>query len=184
MRPPESFIGQPIRSLQTMLRVIAENDPSHVRIIPDGIYGPETVRAVSVFQRIHGLPVTGITDQATWEAVVGVYDPALIEQDEAQAINIILNPKQVIRKGERSPYIWLTQAMLQVLADVYKSVGQPGHSGILDDPTADSLASFQALSSLPMTGTLDKHTWKHLALQYPLAANLNIPYLGEIFINC
>ena len=26
MRPEESFIGQPVRSLQTMLRVIAEND--------------------------------------------------------------------------------------------------------------------------------------------------------------
>ena len=50
MREPESFIGQPIRSLQTMLRVIAENDPSHERIIPDGIYGPETVSAVSTFQ--------------------------------------------------------------------------------------------------------------------------------------
>ena len=42
MRPSESFLGQPIRSLQTMLRVIAENDPSHVRIVPDGIYGPES----------------------------------------------------------------------------------------------------------------------------------------------
>ena len=41
MRPPESFLNQPIRSLQTMLRVIAENNPAHERIIPDGIYGPE-----------------------------------------------------------------------------------------------------------------------------------------------
>ena len=42
MKPEESFLSQPIRSLQTMLRVIAEDDPSHVRIVPDGIYGPET----------------------------------------------------------------------------------------------------------------------------------------------
>lgn len=172
MRPPESFIGQPIRSLQTMLRVIAENDPSHVRIVPDGIYGPETTRAVSVFQRSHGLPVTGVTDQATWEAIVSIYEPALTEQTEAQALNIILNPKQVIRKGERSPYLHLIQSMLLVLSDVYKSVGQPSQSGILDEITADSLSSFQGLSGLPMTGNLDKHTWKHLVLQYPLAANL------------
>ena len=81
MRPPESFVGQPIRSLQTMLRVIAENDPTHVRLVPDGIYGPETTRAVSVFQRNHGLPVTGVTNQATWEAVVAVYEPALVAQE-------------------------------------------------------------------------------------------------------
>ena len=172
MRPPESFVGQPIRSLQTMLRVIAENDPSHVRIIPDGIYGTETVLAISVFQRKHGLPVTGVTDQPTWEAVVAVYEPALIEQDSAYPLDIILNPGQVIRKGERSPHLYLVQAMLLVLSQVYKSVGEPSQTGILDEPTADSLASFQGLSGLPMTGNLDKHTWKHLVLQYPLAANL------------
>ena len=79
MRPGESFIGQPIRSLQTMLQVIAENDSSHPPLIPDGIYGPDTVKAVSVFQRKHGLPVTGVTDLATWEAIHAVYAPALVE---------------------------------------------------------------------------------------------------------
>ena len=49
MRPVESFVGQPIRSLQTMLRVIAQNDAAHPDVIPDGIYGPETVAAVSAF---------------------------------------------------------------------------------------------------------------------------------------
>lgn len=173
MRPNESFVGQPIRSLQTMLRVIAENDPSHVSLIPDGIYGPETTRAVSVFQRNHGLPVTGVTNQATWETIVAVYNPALVEQTEAEGLFIILNTGQVIRRGECNPNLFLVQGILFVLSDVYKSVGQPTHSGILDDPTADSLASFQALSGLPMTGNLDKLTWRHLALQYPLAANLH-----------
>ena len=174
MRPPESFIGQPIRSLQTMLRVIAEDDPNHMRIIPDGIYGPETTAAVSTFQRLHGLPVTGVTDQPTWETIVAVYTPALVRRDSAQGLDIILNPGQVIRKGERNPNLYLVQAMLKVLSEIYNSVGVPGMTGLLDEPTADSLSSFQQLSGLPMTGNLDKHTWKHLALQYPLAANLHI----------
>ena len=172
MRQPESFIGQPIRSLQTMLRVIGENDPSHDRIIPDGIYGPETLAAISTFQRIHGLPQTGITDNQTWDAVVEVYEDALIEQVDALPIQVTLNPRQVIRKGERHPHLYLVQAMLTVLAEEYESIGRPSMSGILDDATEDALSSFQALSGLPMTGHLDKHTWHHLALQYPLAANL------------
>lgn len=172
MRKPESFIGQPIRSLQTMLRVIAENDPSHERIIPDGIYGPETVSAISTFQRIHGLPATGVTDNRTWDTIVEVYEEALIEQQEAQPLQVILNPRQVIRKGERHPHVYLAQAMLTVLAEAYESIGMPSSSGILDDATADSLSSFQAINGLPMTGHLDKHTWRHLVLQYPLAANL------------
>ena len=61
--------------------------------------------------------------------------------------------------------------MLAVLAERYHSVAEPSQSGILDAATADSLSSFQMLSSLPMTGQLDRVTWLHLTLQYPLAAN-------------
>ena len=172
MRPKESFIGQPIRSLQTMLRVIAEDDPTHLRIIPDGIYGPETTRAVAVFQRNHGLPVTGVTDQSTWESIVSVYEPARISADSAHPLEIILNPGQTIRKSERHPHLYLVQGMLHALADTYGSIPRPSLSGLLDEATADSLASFQQLNALPMTGNLDKHTWKHLVLQYPLAAIL------------
>lgn len=172
MRPAESFIGQPIRSLQTMLRVIAENDPSHPSLIPDGIYGPETVNAVTVFQRMHGLPATGITDQITWETIVAVYEPARIAQEEAYPVNIILNPGQIIRKGEKNANLYLVQAMLLTLAEVYGSIGSPIPNGYLDDATADALSSFQYISGLPTTGNLDKQTWKHLALQYPLASNL------------
>jgi len=157
-----------------MLRVIAEDDPSHRTLVPDGIYGPETMAAVSGFQRLHGLPVTGVTDQRTWETIVEHYEPALVRIDEAHPLNIILNPGQVIRKGERHPHIYLVQGMLAVLSDIFESIGKPGMTGLLDDATADSLASFQQLSGLPMTGNLDKHTWKHLVLQYPLAANLYI----------
>lgn len=171
MNPPESFVGQPIRSLQTMLRVLGENDPDYRTLIPDGIYGPETVKAVSTFQRRHGLPVTGVTDQDTWEAVVSRYAPALTEQDAAYPLYIVLNPGQTIRKGEGHPNLYLVQAMLNVLSALYESVSCPSITGILDDATEDSLLSFQALNNLSMTGQLDKNTWKHLALQYPLAAN-------------
>ena len=173
MRAPESFVGQPIRSLQTMLRIIAEDDPSHPNLIPDGIYGPDTVKAVTYFQRNHGLPPTGVTDLATWEAIVARYIPAQIFQQEAQPVYPILNPGQVLRKGERHPHLRVVQAMLAVLAEVYSSIPEPGLSGILDEATADAIASFQLLSTLPMTGHLDKRTWKHLALHYPLASSIS-----------
>ena len=174
MRPGPSFIAQPIRSLQTMLRVLAEDDPKHPTLIPDGIYGPETVKAVSGFQRLHGLPVTGVTDQATWEEISARYGDALIRVDEAWPVYPILGPGQVIRRGEGHPHLHLIQAMLTVLADAYDSIPYPGRTGMLDDATADSLGEFQRLNGLPMTGHLDKKTWKHLALHYPMAASLGI----------
>ena len=47
MRKPESFIGQPIRSLQTMLRVIAADENRSISVIPDGIYGQDTLSEVA-----------------------------------------------------------------------------------------------------------------------------------------
>ena len=170
MKPEESFLSQPIRSLQTMLRVLAEHDPQHETLIPDGIYGPATVSAVSKFQRIHGLPVTGVTDQNTWEQIVAEYEPALIHIDEAEPLHIILEPNEVIRRGQRHPNIYLVQAILAVLEEAYQSIGPVDHTGILDDPTYLALSNFQNMNGLPRTGHLDKRTWKALALHYPHAA--------------
>ena len=170
MRPAESFIGQPIRSLQTMLRVIAEDDPSHLRLIPDGIYGPETVAAITRFQQKQGLPVTGVTDQRTWDAIVESYTPALVRQDSAWPLYILMDPGQVIRRNERHPNIYLIQGILAALSEIYGSISPPALTGTLDEATAEALTAFQQLSGLPETGHADKITWKHLALQYPLAS--------------
>lgn len=173
MRPPESFIAQPVRSLQTMLRVIAQEDARQPSLIPDGIYGNQTMSAVMAFQRNHGLPATGVTDQATWESIHAEYEPALIRVGQAQTVEILLDPGHVIRKYDREPNVHLIQAMLQVLSEVYGSISPPGRSGILDEATSVSIESFQELSGLPQTGELDKITWKHLALHYTLASNLD-----------
>ena len=172
MRPDASFVSQPVRSLQTMLRTLAEHDPRYQTVVPDGVYSPQTMQAVSQFQRIHGLPVTGVADQNTWEEIVRHYEPALIFIDQAHPVEIILNPNEILTFGDTSPYLYVAQALLLVLTQVYGSIAVPSASGILDGPTADSLSSFQTLIGLPATGDLDKHTWKHLALHFPLAANL------------
>lgn len=170
MRPPESFVGQPIRSLQTMLRVIAESDESLPSVVPDGIYGQQTMTAISAFQRKYGIPVTGIADQNTWDHIVAVFEPALILIDEAEPLYLIFDPLEVITDGQFHPNLFVVQGMLNVFALSYPAIIAPALSGILDIPTTQALLSFQELNGLPMTGNLDKITWKNLALQYPSAA--------------
>lgn len=171
MRPDETFVSAPIRSLQHMLRYIALQDPTHENVIPDGIYGPQTASAVSRFQRKHGLPVTGVTDQNTWEAIRAEYMPARVQIDQAYPLQLVLNPNQVIRRGDSHPNIHIVQAILYVLSQEYSSILEPSRSGTVDDATAASLSSFQELTGLPPTGDLDKLTWKELAIHFPLAAN-------------
>ena len=171
MRPGESFVEQPIRSLQTMLRVIAEDDARLPTVIPDGIYGPSTMQAVSAFQRQYGLPVTGITDQATWDRIVAIYEPALIRIGPAEPIEIIMEPGEIFRLGDSNAYIYLLQSILTQLSNDNPAISPPDHNGVLDDSTSQALAAFQLLAGLPPTGELDKITWKFLAKQFTLSAH-------------
>ena len=145
MRPNESFVEQPIRSLQTMLRVIAEDDNRLPTLVPDGIYGPSTMRSVSTFQRLYDLPVTGVTDQSTWDKIVAVYEPALIRVDKAEPIEIILEPGQVFRIGDSNAYIYLLQSILIQLSNDNPTHIRPEHNGVFDDPTSEALAAFQEI---------------------------------------
>ena len=170
MKPGESFVAQPVRSLQTMLRTISEDDGCSPSVVPDGIYGPHTTAAVSSFQRNHGLPITGVTDERTWDAIVDVYEPAMIRIGPAQPLQIILHPNEVIRRGDENINLYIVQAVLTVLSQIYGSPC-PSQTGILDDATVDALLGFQQMHGLPQTGELDRITWKHLAKQFTLSAH-------------
>lgn len=171
MKPGESFVEQPIRSLQTMLRIIAEDDSRLPTVVPDGIYGQTTMQAVTAFQRLYGLPITGIADQNTWEKIVSVYEPALIRINPAEPIEVVLEPGQVFRIGDRNAYIYLLQSILTQLSTENPSINRPEHNGTFDDPTSEALAAFQLLAGLPPTGELDRITWKYLARHFTLSAN-------------
>lgn len=171
MKPAESFLNQPIRSLQTMLRTIARVEPNQMNVIPDGIYGPQTAAAVRSFQRRQGLNPTGAVDQATHERIVQEYERAYIEAEKARPVQINLDPGRVLRRGERNHHIYLVQSMLTVLHLLFPQIPAPPHTGVLDPRTAESLAAFQTAAGLPPTGELDKRTWRDLALSYALAAD-------------
>ncbi|MBE6977211.1 MAG: hypothetical protein E7438_01015 [Ruminococcaceae bacterium] len=173
MRPAESFVAQPVRSLQTMLRVIGQDDGRELTVIPDGFFGEQTRNAVSEFQRSRGIPITGAADPSTWARISEEYPDALTRIGPAEPLQLILNPGQVLKAGESHPYLFLIQAMLAALESAYGSVTAPALTGILDMPTGQAISDFQALSLLPVTGQVDKVTWKHLALHYPLAVNLD-----------
>ena len=171
MRPGESFVEQPIRSLQTMLRVIAEDDPRLPTVVPDGIYGATTLSSVSAFQRLYGLPVTGIADEATWDTIVSVYEPALVRVGKAEPIEILIEPNQIFRIGDSNAYIYLLQSILTQLSKENNTIQWPNHNGVLDDTTSQALAAFQLLAGLPPTGELDRITWKYLAKQFTASAS-------------
>ena len=173
MRPDESFVGQPVRSLQTMLRVIAKDEQRLPTLIPDGIYGPSTMNAVAAFQRLYSLPPTGITDQTTWDLVAETFAEARTRVEKAEPIEILLEPGQIIAAGDVHPYIYLLQGMLTYLSETNGGISEPGFSGILDAQTSGSVASFQKIAALEETGNVDRVTWQYLVKHFNLNVHAN-----------
>lgn len=176
MRPNDSFVSQPVRSLQTMLRVIAKDNNRLPLVVPDGIYGPSTMNTVAAFQRLYGIPITGITNQTTWEEISNAYMQSQINIGKAAPIEVLLEPNQIISKGEQNPYIYLLQGMLANIAQSNSLIPTPGLTGILDTDTSESLIAFQRIAGLNETGDLNRLTWLYLVNYF----NLDIHAQGSI----
>lgn len=67
--------GDGVAFLQIMLRRLATRYPSiPAETVISGVYELSTARAVAALQRLSGLPPTGQTDKATWNAVTALYN--------------------------------------------------------------------------------------------------------------
>lgn len=65
--------GEKVEQLQEQLNAIREGYPSLPAVTADGIYGEATQQAVRDFQRVFGLPVTGVVDYPTWYKIQEIY---------------------------------------------------------------------------------------------------------------
>ena len=173
MRPATSFIQQPVRSLQTMLQVIALSDPRLPVLIPDGIYSQATISAVNRFQQLYDLPITGITDQTTWDKIVEIYESAIINANPAEPIEILIDRNQSLKPGDSGPYVSFLQIMLQKLSEAYPSIPSPALSGTYEKDTIDAVRSFQKINGLTPTGITNKETWKHIEKQFTLLMHIS-----------
>ncbi|MBR7184626.1 MAG: peptidoglycan-binding protein [Clostridia bacterium] len=66
--------SEEVRLLQEYLNYIADAYPEIPVVEVTGIYGTQTAEAVEAFQRLFGIPVTGIVIATTWNAIGAVYD--------------------------------------------------------------------------------------------------------------
>ena len=165
--PTDPYAGKPIRSLQTMLRLLATEDDSLPRVIPDGIYGPTTLQAVGSFQRRAGLPVTGIADGATWLAMQEAHDRTLPRQSPAEPLQIWLGPGQFIDEEDQT-HIWLVQAMLRTVGENYTDFPAVALTGSYDDQTRAAVTHLQQRGGLydAPAGSIDAVTWGLLVQFY------------------
>ncbi len=66
-------VGEAVLQIQEQLNAISNNYPLIPKLVADGIYGPETEKAVLTFQGIFGLTQDGIVGKRTWYKIQEIY---------------------------------------------------------------------------------------------------------------
>lgn len=166
-----------IRNLQTYLRRLSYMDDDMINAPIDGIFEEKTRDAVRQFQRNNDLPVTGIADRQTWDAI---YQEYLRELERiALPDPIIPFPSYPvhyrIKSGEESFLVSIVQHMLQELSTLYDTFDGVKINGRYDGVTANAIKDFQLRNSLAPTGEVDKATWNELSRIY----NLVLHYIDQ-----
>ena len=62
-----------VKTIQNQLNAISNSYPAIGKMPEDGVFGPQTEKAVKKFQEVFNLPQTGVVDFKTWYAISRIY---------------------------------------------------------------------------------------------------------------
>ncbi len=156
-----------IEEIQRLLRnmEIQKNGVSNVPI--DGVFGPESTKAVENFQQTYGLPLTGTVDRNTYDRLVeatNVYNEK--SKDVIPIFAFRPGDGVALRKGDIEDAVYFLNIMLRSIATVFKNIPFPTVSAEYTESTADAVRVMQRVVGLPVTGVTDRRTWNRITALY------------------
>ena len=159
---------QAVTDVQKLIYTISQVNSLIPRVIPDGIYGPETTEAVTAFQHIYGLPETGKVDAATYRALYDEYVLAKEQLGEPKMISPFSGrfKNGMLSKGDKCDTVCIIQAMFEVIRFEYNCLPELKITGIFNSDTENAVKLFQKINFLEPTGNVDRKTWDRLADSY------------------
>lgn len=171
-----SYPGTPLRlgsrgpnvvRIQVILNRVGENYPAIPRISPvDGIFGPQTQRAVEAFQRIFSLTPDGIVGKATWYQLVRIYvgvtDLAELESEGQTFYAVNWQAPGNLSDGARGQQVRQLQYLLRLVSRFIPSVPSVQIDGIFGPATRAAVIAYQRFAGLTPDGIVGKLTWNSL----------------------
>ena len=163
-----------VANIQRYLRRIAPStvDRELFSVPVDGIYGSRTRDAISEFQRITGLPATGVVNKATWDSLFGEYQRITLENDQRISPDFFpaIPPDYETDIGERSSFVTILQLILDELRISYDTLPPFAQNGIFDTDTSLAVKEFQRIHLLPQTGRVNRRTWNAMSEAFNIYA--------------
>ena len=165
MRTLQPLVGEPVRSIQTFLRKISESRDIP-KVIPDGIYGNSTRRAVEAFQLLYGLPTTGEADFDTWNKIVEVFDEVTAETAPPARFAVFPEGAYIIETGDEDELLFVLQSAIKVISGNIENVPDLDINGVHDDKSVEAVKEIQRIAGIEDNGRINKETANAIADVY------------------
>lgn len=157
-----------VLNLQRYLRRLSYEKNNILAVPVDGIFDTRTEEALSEFQRMNGLPVTGRADRITWDLLFADYQRLTEEQDRRASPDLF--PSTPLRyettPGEEGLFIHVVQLILNECTVLYDALPLIAVTGIFDAETEEAVRIFQQINELEESGRVDRHTWNRMSEEY------------------
>ena len=169
--------GDNVRLMQSYLNAIARSNPSIETLVVDGIFGPRTQGAVREFQKIFGMPQTGIIDRDTWYRIVDEFN--FLQGGTTQPPPPEARPPfpgTLLRIGSRGEDVRTMQRMLNNISRVFPIIpGNLAADGIFGPLTHASVVAFQNFFGLNPDGIIGPITWPRVVDTNATLPNITAP---------
>ena len=165
---------QAIYNLQRYLRQLSRFDPDIPSVDEDGIFGEETRRSLSAFQRKYGLPITGTADPETWALLFNEYLASV--EAYTRPAPVYLFPRfptdYSVGRGDENLLVGMIQYLLREITTLYgRDNAELPLDGLFGEVTEQAVRDFQTVNRLPPDGRVDRSTWNRLAESQIRAVN-------------
>lgn len=156
----EGDVRPPVEMLQFALNILSAYYPTIQGVPITGIFDDNTRNAVIEFQRTMNLPETGAADietlQAMYRTTVGILNTLPSEQ---VFVPFLRWTGVVYELGHESPGVYLFQEMLSYISLIIPIIPYIEPSGVFDETTQNAVIAFQRMENLEPTGIVDQQTW-------------------------
>lgn len=155
-----------VRNLQYFLAVIGAYYEQVPPIPITGYFGEQTENSVKAFQRVYGLPETGIVDRQTWEDIYRAYDGIVQSVPVTAGNDVILYQGRILQEGMTSDSIRILQEYLTFIHETYPDIPAVNNTGYFGPVTKSAVIAFQNRFGIKPTGVVGAITWNEIAGVY------------------
>jgi len=155
-----------IQNLQMMLRNIANEYDEVTTVVPDGIFGAQTLESVQSFQQKFGIVPTGVVDFDTWNKIVEISDGVTVINSPGRLFLGFNENNDDIIPGQTALELYVIQAMMKAIAFEMSDMADVNVTGTHDMQSVAAVKKLQNSMGIDDDGIITLEFYNNLTHLY------------------